>query len=305
MDTTVTTGSAGGTAVRRRRRLVAAGVAAVAILAILAVVAWRLVGGPDLQRLAGAADATIEAGTARVAVVGTVEGVPLLGPFTLTVAEGEVDLARQRALLRREVPGVSGVPGLRRLLPEPVELLHDGSATYLRLPVDGERAWVRVTDPPDDPTADPGTVAPGLTNPVAALGLLRALDGLPETLGREDVRGQPSTHLRVTVDLDEAAQALSGRAEDVARALRRMRGRADLPMEVWLDGDDRVTRLRWAVDTSLAGISRISLLTDLELHDFGVAVDIRPPDAGDVVDASPERLRELNPLDRLRAFLDR
>lgn len=277
------------------------------VLAVLtvAMVAWRLVGGPDLQRVAAAPDATIEAGTARIAVVGAVEGVPLLGPFTLTVAEGEVDFARQRALLHRQVPGVSGVPLLSRLLPEPIELLHDGRATYLRLPVDGQRAWVRLTDLPDDPVTDPSAAAPGLSNPAAALGLLRALDGVPEVLGEENVRGQSSTRMRVTVDLDAAADALTGRAEDIARGLGRLRGRGDLPMEVWLDGDNRVTRLRYAVETSVAGVSRITLVTDLELYDFGVAVDIRTPAAGDIVDASPEQLREFSPLDRLRAHLDR
>lgn len=284
---------------RRRRWGLAAGVGLVALIAF--VVVWRLVGGGDLQRLAGAADATIAAGTARVAVVGTVEGVPLVGPFTLTVAEGEVDLAGQRARLLRQVPGVSSVPLLDRLLPEPVEILHDRGASYLRLPIGAERAWVRLGEP-EDLTEHPDLVGPGLANPAAALGLLRALEGLPRVDGPDVVRGQASTRFRVTVDLERAANVLSGRARDVALGLRRIRGRNDLSLDVWLDDADRVTRLRYRVEPELGG-ARISLTTDLELFDFGIPVAIRAPAADALVSLPTGRVRDLDPLRWLRGLL--
>ncbi|HVM00943.1 MAG TPA: hypothetical protein VM324_16760 [Egibacteraceae bacterium] len=296
-------GAGAATRGRRRRRLVVAGVVALVVVAV-AFAAWRLVGGGDLRRLAAAPDATIAARTAHVAVAGTVEGVPVVGPFTLAVAEGEVDFAAQRALLRREVPGAS-VPLLRRLLPEPVQLLHDRGDTYVRLPVGGREAWVRVGDA-DDP-AGPGTAAPGLTNPVAALGLLRALEGMPEALGEESVRGQPSTRFRVTVDLDRAAEALSGWAEDVARGLRRLRGRGDLPLDVWLDAGNRVTRLRYTIqpDRALTGGIGVTLVTDVELHAFGAGVDIVAPRADELVTVPAGRLRELDPFARLGELFER
>lgn len=286
---------------RGRRWLVAGGVVLV-VLATLVVV-WRLAGGGDLQRVARAPDATIAAGTAQVAVVGAVEGLPIIGPFALTLAEGEVDLPGQRAHLRRDLAGASGIPLLDRLLPGPVEVVHIGRATYLRLPVDGERAWTRLGD--DEDAADqPDLTGPGLTNPVAALGLLRALDGVPQVVGEEAVRGQPSTRYRVRIDLDEAAAALTGRAEDVARGLRRLHGRTVLPLTVWLDGDDRITRLRYVLESELAG-SRVTVTTDLELFDFGATVDIRAPSPEQLVPFPAEGLRDLDLFARLRELLGR
>lgn len=300
MDSTATTTDAPrrGRLPRHRGWLLGAG-AAVCVLA-LAFAAWQLVGGSDLQRLGRAADATLAAGSARVAVSATVEGVPVVGPFTLFIAEGELDLRRQRARLRREVPGVSALPLLDRLVPEPVQLLHDGAVTYVRLPVEGERVWVRLAG--DEAANGPAAPGPGLSNPAAALGLLRALEGAPEVVGSERVRGQPSTRYRVIVDLGRAADVLTGRAEELARALRRLRGRDDLVLEVWLDDEDRVTRLRYVLEPDLAG-TRITLTTDLELHDFGLPVDIEPPQAGELMEVPVSRLRELDPLRRLRELL--
>lgn len=287
---------------RRRRWLVAGGLV-VLVLATLFLV-WRLTGGGDLQRLSRAPDATVAAGTARTAVSGTVEGIALVGPFALTVAEGELDLLRQQAHLRRDVPAVSGVPLLGRLLPEPVEILHDGRDSYLRLPLGGQRAWVRLGTS-DDPLSGPDSPAPGLTNPAAALGLLRALEGMPQALGEERVRDQPSTRFRVVVDLERAAAALSGRAEDLARGLSRLRGRNDLPLEVWLDDSDRVTRLRYVFEPQLGGRSDITVTTDLELWDFGVTVDIRAPAEDELVALPGDLVRDLDPLAVLREFLNR
>lgn len=285
----------------RRWALVAGAVALVLLVA--ALVAWRVLGGPHLQRLAEAPEATLAAGSSRVAIAVEVEGVPLLGPFTLAVAEGELDLKDQRARLERALPGVSAVPLLDRLLPEPVELVHDGAAAYLRLPIEGEHAWVRLAG--TDSTEGPGATGPGLSNPAAALGLLRALEGLPEEAGHETVRGQPSTRYRVVVDLDEASDVLSGRAADAAEALRRLRGRSELPLGVWLDDDGRVTRLRYAVEPELPSVPRVTLTTDVELFDFGLPVDIRPPDPADVVEVDFTDLPVLDPLAWLRELRTR
>lgn len=288
---------------RRRGRGWAIVGAVVAVVLLVAFVVWRLVGGGDLQRLAGAPDATIAAGTARVAVVATVEDVPIVDQFTLTVAEGEADLAEQRAHLRREMGGLGSIPLVNRLLPEAVEMIHDGRDTYLRLPVDGERSWVRLSDADNDAAAGPGATAPGLTNPAAALALLHVLDGMPEVRGEETVRGQPSTRFRVLIDLDRAIEGLSGRAQDVARALRQLRGSNRLPMDVWLDDDDRVTRLRYAVRPELPTIGPLTITSDLELYDFGTPVDIQTPAPGEIVDVPAAQLRELDLLGRLRNLL--
>lgn len=283
---------------RRRTLLVVAGV--LGVLLVAGLVGWRLLGGPGLQRLAEAPEATLAAGSSRVAVSVEVEGLPLVGPFTLAVAEGELDLEGQRARLERALPGVPAVPLLDRLLPEPVQLVHDGSVTYLRLPVDGERAWVRLAGAG---TAEgPGTAGPGLSNPAAALGLLRALEGLPEEVGREDVRGQPSTRYDVVVDLDEATRVLSGRAGDAAGVLRRLRGRSDLPLGVWLDDEGRVTRLRYAVEPALPGVPRLTLTTDVELFDFGHPAVIDVPRSDEIVQSPFTDLRAVDPFSWLRGL---
>lgn len=282
-----------------RRWLLAGGV--ITLVAVVVLAGWRLVGGGDLERVARAPDATTRAGTARVAVDVTVEGVPVVGPFTLVVAEGEVDFTEQEARLRREVPGAAAIPLLDELS-EPMELLHDGGVSYLRLPLRGEQAWMVVGEPGDP--AGGGQLTPGLSNPAAALALLRVLEGMPEPLGEELVRGQPSTRFRVQVDLRRAADALSGRAAAVAQGLRRLRGRDDLPIDVWIDEADRVTRLRYAVEPEVAG-TRITVVSDLELWDFGTPVDITAPTPAELVPAPADVLRRVDPLGLLRALLGR
>lgn len=282
-----------------RRWLLAGGL--ITLVTVVVLVGWRLVGGGDLERVARAPDATTRAGTARVAVDVTVEGVPVVGPFTLVVAEGEVDFTAQEARLRREVPGAAAIPLLDELS-EPMELLHDGGVSYLRLPLRGEQAWMVVGEPGDP--AGGGQLTPGLSNPAAALALLRVLEGMPEPLAEELVRGQPSTRFRVQVDLRRAADALSGRAADVAQSLRRLRGRDDLPIDVWIDEADRVTRLRYAVEPEVAG-TRITVVSDLELWDFGTPVDITAPTPAELVPAPADVLRRVDPLGLLRGLLGR
>jgi hypothetical protein len=271
---------------------------AVAVGLVAAGVALREV-TPAL-RLSRAPDATIAAGTAGVAVTTQVAGLPIVRDFTLDVGRGDVDFAAQQARVVREIPGVAALPFVGAVV-EPVEVRFDAGDVYVRLPVAGERRWVRVRQGEGPVELRTGG---GLGNPAAVLGLLQILDGGPEEVGEEPVREVTTSRFRIVVDLDEAIARLGDGAAEVARGIRLVHGEARLPMEVWLDDRDRVRRLRYATSVDLAGFAEVQLTTDLELFAFGGPVDTAPPDAEQLVTVPDVRLRELDPLGRLRDLLD-
>jgi hypothetical protein len=105
--------------------------------------------------------------------------------------------------------------------------------------------------------------------------LLDALCGArddAQVVGDEDVRGTPTTRVRLTVDSARAvACSPSG--------LRRPEAGADaFPAEVWLDGDGRLRRMgcTWPARRWLRLAKRQSHWMTTELWDFGAAVDSPP-----------------------------
>lgn len=282
---------------RRRGPLAVAGVLALIVVVALSVL---LRANPVAQVLA-AVDRTLDAGTARTRVTTTVEGVPLVPRLRLVVADGELEFTSQRAALSRELPGLAQLPLVGERL-APVELRFDRGDVYLRLPVRGQRRWVRVRA--SDPEAAGARTGPGLGNPIALLGLLQALRD-SERLGDSQVDGVPTTRSRVSIDLEDAAARLDDAAARVAEALRTLHGRAELTLDVWIDRELRIRRIRYATDVPLSGLGELAVSTDLDLFDFGVPVSVAPPRDSDLVRLPDLDLGELDPLQRLRELLGR
>ena len=158
-----------------------------------------------------------------------------------------------------------------------MEFLTDGKFQYLKLPAGlgaADKPWIRF-DTTGLGSSQPTTGA----NPLDALRQLDAVVGEVKRVGQEDVRGEPTVHLRFVVDAiranPEAAEKLP---DDVRERLRRV------PMELWLDEDDRPRRIRQVVDLGAAAGGKVT--TTVELFDFGkpVAIDLPPADQVQDVD---------------------
>ena len=97
-------------------------------------------------------------------------------------------------------------------------------------------------------------------------GFLDALRGVVkvERVGTDTIRGVEATHYRGTVSLESAiARAPESRREALRRALGD--GTGTLPVDVWVDGQDRPVRFVAAFDTD-----RVAVDVRLDLFDYEI-----------------------------------
>lgn len=277
---------------RRRRRRLMIGGAALALVVLIVALVWFL--QTPLGVVSRAVAATFEQGSARTRVSGTLGDLPLLGDVELVVAEGEVEFDSGEARLRREIFG--GVA---------TELRYVDDGVYLEIPLTDGR-WVRLAESPPsgDGITDVTSVAPGLGNPIALVGLLRTLESTPREVGDDEVAGVPVTVYEVVVDLDEAADLLGEEVGDLIVRLRRLTGDGELPLEVAIDDDTLIRRVRFSTDVPLSRLFSPRLDNSIEFSDFGVPVDVAPPPDEQIVSVDPSTLDNLDPLGALRDLLD-
>ncbi|MFO8074856.1 MAG: hypothetical protein R6T85_01910 [Egibacteraceae bacterium] len=289
---------------RPRARAWAIAAGAVAALAAIAVVVVLVLDTPG-ARLARAVETTLDAGSARVSVTGTAADVPVLGDVRLSVADGELDFDAEAARLEREVPFLDGlpIPGLGDV--GVVELVFVEEQAWLRAPVDLDRGWVRLTGEPGPDERDPAATGPGVANPLAVVGLLRAVETAPEEVGEEVLDGTATTRYRVEVDLDAVGAQLGEESDDLIAALRRIHPDGQLPVDVWIDDEDYLRRIDYEGVVDLAGLAEVRLGTTIELEDFGVPVEITAPEADAELDPSLDALGDLDPLGWLEELLER
>lgn len=246
----------------------------VALLLIASVVAGVVKAGDDErpgERLAAAADradAEDFAFEATVAMEGA--GLPE-GGIRLT---GTVDIESGR------------LGGTMRVGLATVELLQDGTTQYYRVSgaaAAGRKPWQRLDLSRLGVTANTST---GAGNPLDSFRQLGAIVGEVEELGHEDVRGVDTVHFHATIDATKVQAPKTSVPAATMDALRRM------PVDVWLDGQDRVRRFRQSLDLRSAGAPGV-ITTTTEAFDFGKDVTIELPPDADVEDIDPAGLGSL------------
>ena len=120
-----------------------------------------------------------------------------------------------------------------------------------------------------------------------------------------------TTHLRATIDTSAAIEQSPAELRDQLRVYAETTGLpATYPMELWIDDDGLVRRLRTVLDVPLdpgapaegadAGDrpDAITQETVLELFDFGVSVDLTRPEEGQTIDLA-ELIEQLETLESL------
>ncbi len=148
------------------------------------------------------------------------------------------------------------------------EEVYDGAACYLKVG-DGWTIFGALADPS-------GPRAPN--DPLWPLdALFGARDDAVE-VGVEDVRGEPATRYRLSVDLGLADARLPAGVTVPSGPYRAL---SRLPAEVWLDSSGLARRV--AVATEPTATAKSQLWAVLELWDFGLPVEIKPPDPADII----------------------
>jgi hypothetical protein len=222
----------------------------------------------------------------------------------------ESDMSELAAVLETADESVPGDYSL------PTRLVIDGDTVYAQI---GPMARAVGLEPTSwirrglagfaDESADNETAAL-LLDPLGMLGLLARPVVAVRALGPDQVRDVPTTHMTATVDLTAAppapqpsstngssaspngdGSASGGELEARFRAI----GIDELPIDVWVGGDDIIRRLEFRLDAATAGRGDGSgpggLTTTFDVYDVDEPIDIPVPDPADVVDPSDLRPR--------------
>lgn len=248
---------------------------------------------PRARQAAGVVEAARATGgveTEQVAI--TVRTDPPGGdPSVEVTATGAIDGANGRAHLTADISGTVG----GRSQSTTLEAVYDGDAIYVKAPFVADllgKPWVQVTSPQLGALAD--QLGGGLQgDPGSFLELLEGAGGPVTTVGTEEVRGVPTRHVRVELDvaalLDRSAGERRQELEDqLARRGVELGKLAPLPAQAWIDDDGYVRRFSVSFDLAelgkvRPGASASGVLTEtIELFAFGEAVDIDVPAASEV-----------------------
>lgn len=160
-----------------------------------------------------------------------------------------------------------------------------GDTIYLRSPLisqrlPGGKQWVKldIRKAAKAANIDLGSVLSANPTPGGALAYLQGSSAIKK-LGSATVGGVPTTHYRVVVDLQQAADKASGSDKDALEQAIKSAGTTTLPVEVWVDSQGYVRKLEYQSQAS----GQSADLT-MELHDFGSRVPITAPATNEVVD---------------------
>ena len=228
-------------------------------------------GRETVDTLTAAAASTRESGTARTWVRDTVveEG---RAKATLATGNGLVDFRRDRGILTLSAPLFAALvePGGRSPAPATVSV-YDGREAFVLLPSREHpgRPWLRV----DRARPTRQSIVP--EDPASGLDFLDGPHRSVQALDREAVRGVDTTHYRVDIDLERVAETLPAPVRREARRAFAEGKPRTLAVDVWIDGDGLIRRIRW-VDT--VGVDEdLSIARTREYFDFGVEVDVPLP----------------------------
>jgi hypothetical protein len=272
------------------------------IAALLAVPLAACGSGDDdeaRETIATAAANTVNKGSARIEMTGSIEGPGLPGAIPIK-ASGVIDNKERKGRLELDFTGLAdALPGGAGVDASDLngEFIIDGLVIYMRFPfltqLPGiDKEWLKVDAEKlgEQQGLDLGQLSQlGQTDPSQSLQYLRAVSGDVEELGGEEVRGVDTTHYKADVELKKVPDALPEAQREQFRkgidALVEQLGTDEIPIEVWIDDEGLVRRER--VDFSFeeeGSGGEASVRIDVELFDFGVAVDVSPPPDDQVQD---------------------
>lgn len=118
-------------------------------------------------------------------------------------------------------------------------------------------------------------------------------------VGREEVRGVPTTHYRADVDLGRAADLMPGDQRDQFEAaveqFEAMAGRTSMPVDVWIDDAGLPRRMNYRIEMDggafsdqLPGDGSLAMSFSMELYDYGQPVSVGAPPPNQVTDMTSD-----------------
>lgn len=118
-------------------------------------------------------------------------------------------------------------------------------------------------------------------------------------VGRDEVRGVPTTHYRADVDLGRAADLMPGDQRDQFEAaveqFEAMAGRTSMPVDVWIDDAGLPRRMNYRVEMDggafrdqLPGDGTLAMTFSMDVYDYGRPVSVGAPPPNQVTDMTSD-----------------
>lgn len=231
-------------------------------------------GGP-LNAIAAAAERTQEEPGGRAVMHSIV--TPAEGPsFTITGQMVFDDAGR--TAMDMTVPNPQGGDSME------LQVVGEGTAMYIKsemfdsLPGDAE--WIGLDFEFGKELDSP---VPADVDARGELALLEEATGDVQKLGKEEVRGVPTTRYRGTVGVSENAERWRDEGEDEIASLVEENG-SPVQIEAWIDADGLVRRMRIVQSQPGEGEGPTKLDMTMDLFDFGSTHEIDVPDSSEVLD---------------------
>jgi hypothetical protein len=121
----------------------------------------------------------------------------------------------------------------------------------------------------------------GQSDPSQGLEFLRGATDV-QAVGDEDVRDVPTTHYTAVVDLRSLGTKYPEMKPSIDQLVEQS-GISRVPVEVWIDDDGFVRRMKQTLDGNSSGL-QMNMTMTTDLYDFGTDVSVKEPPADEVVD---------------------
>lgn len=148
----------------------------------------------------------------------------------------------------------------------------------------GGKQWVKVglDDLAQHAGGQLGDLAGGSTGPQQGFEYLQGLSGEVTKVGDDTVAGEHATHYRASIDYAKVADKLPADS----KAHEQLRTLGTVPADVWINDDDQVVKMQFAIDGSAFGGDGGKVEMTIEITAYGVPVDVQAPPEDEVVDFS-------------------
>jgi hypothetical protein len=138
----------------------------------------------------------------------------------------------------------------------------------------------------------------GQSNPAQILDYLKASSGGVQVVGHERVRGVETTRYRGTLDLeklaDQAPASVRAKAHEAIAKLVEKTGQRFVPVEAWVDAQNRVRRFTLSMTVSQSGES-VTVAMKVELYGYGPTPPVATPSDSESYDLTQAALSGLPP----------
>lgn len=148
----------------------------------------------------------------------------------------------------------------------------------------GGKAWIYIDMNKALGTMGVGAL-PSTGNPGQFLQYLRTAGATPTRVGSVSIHGVATTEYRATIDLNRYAQQYHVPTNTIS-AMKAAVGGHTIPVEAWIDTQNRVRRLHVAFTECVAG-NRLQFSMTMGIYGFGPAPHVQFPARGAVYNLTP------------------